>query len=85
MDMPERCKYAYRKAGDVSLHCVLLNKYTSSQCAYQYYCNKTRRWEVNQDAGKCNVIQRETKDSNKKEGSTNGVRKTAKKGSADGK
>jgi len=44
--MGERCVYAYRKKGDVSVHCRRMNN-TMDYCGHQYMCPNTRRWEVN--------------------------------------
>lgn len=51
------CKYAYRKAGDVSLHCRILEKKERERdwCAHQYLCKRTRRWEVSGGAIQCEI------------------------------
>lgn len=49
----EQCPYGFRKQGDVSLHCRLLEKEKFSQCAHQYFCGQTRRWEATPQAGQC--------------------------------
>lgn len=51
--MAERCKYAYRNRGDVSVHCKLLPK-DSSWCGHQYMCPNSQRWEVNK-AAQCSL------------------------------
>lgn len=49
------CQYAYKKRGDVSVHCTLLKPFASDYCAYQYLCNQTRRWEVSKRSNECSV------------------------------
>lgn len=54
----KNCPYAYRKSGDVSVHCrVLTEDKNSSQdyCAHQYLCNMSRRWEVSTKGQTCTV------------------------------
>ena len=51
----ERCKYALRKRGDVSLHCELLAQEKFSQCIHQYYCNNTGRWEASPSEKTCRI------------------------------
>ena len=42
----EKCPHAFRKRGDVSLHCHLLEGEQFTQCAHQYFCRQSRRWEA---------------------------------------
>ncbi len=51
----KHCEYAYRKPGDVSLHCKRLSRdgKMSDYCAHQYLCNQTRRWEVSPQGRDC--------------------------------
>ena len=56
--MAEKCDYAFRKIGDASLHCKLLEKEQFSQCAHQYYCKQTHRWEASDPAQKCPLPQK---------------------------
>lgn len=55
--MNGKCEYAYRKNGDVSLHCRYLtqNGARHDWCAHQYLCGRTRRWEVSEGAYGCDV------------------------------
>lgn len=53
--MSENCPNAYRKKGDVSLHCRALEGQRFTQCAHQYLCPRTRRWEATPDARKCKL------------------------------
>ena len=57
------CKYAYKKHGDVSVHCTLLKPFASDYCAYQYLCNQTRRWEVSKRSNECSVRRKYGKES----------------------
>lgn len=43
--MAEKCKYAYRKNGDVSVHCRLVEG-KFDYCAHTYFCSNTSRWEA---------------------------------------
>lgn len=47
--MAENCAYAYRKRGDVSVHCKLING-QFDYCTNMYMCSNTKRWEVNKAA-----------------------------------
>ncbi len=76
----EKCKFAFRKPGDASIHCELLTKYNASQCAHQYYCKRSRRWEASPQSNTCPIRVRELENSTKKEGNEDGIRKTAKRG-----
>ena len=49
----KNCPFAYRKNGDVSLHCRKLDGKPSDYCAHQYLCNRSRKWEVSPKAAKC--------------------------------
>lgn len=51
------CEYAYRKNGDVSLHCrVLAGKGERRDwCAHQYLCKRSRMWEVSDGAARCEI------------------------------
>jgi hypothetical protein len=57
------CQYAYKKHGDVSVHCTLLKPFASDYCAYQYLCNQTRRWEVSKRSNECSVRRKYGKES----------------------
>lgn len=50
----ENCPHAFRKPGDVSLHCKKLagGKF-SDYCAHQYLCHQTKRWEATKVAKDC--------------------------------
>ena len=41
-----RCKNAYRKNGDVSVHCLAIAG-DNDYCGHQYSCPVTGQWEVN--------------------------------------
>ena len=49
----KNCQYAYRKPGDVSVHCKKLEGKFSTHCAHQYLCNISRKWEVTPQGRKC--------------------------------
>lgn len=51
------CAYAYRKIGDVSLHCRFQSDRGDRHdwCAHQYLCKRTKRWEVSDGASKCEI------------------------------
>ena len=51
------CEYAYRKNGDVSLHCRILAEQDDRRdwCAHQYLCKRSRMWEASDDAGRCEI------------------------------
>ena len=52
----KNCEYAFRKNGDVSLHCRLLETDKNGDwCAHQYMCNQTKKWEVSQQGRTCRV------------------------------
>ena len=51
--MAGKCPYAFRVRGDVSLHCTLLKEARYSQCAHQYFCPNTGRWEPSPEAKRC--------------------------------
>lgn len=55
------CEFAYRKAGDVSLHCKRLLEMdrTPDYCGHQYLCNQTRRWEVTPQGRDCPLRKKE--------------------------
>lgn len=53
-EMPYRCPEAYRKPGDVSLHCKKLPK-KCSWCGHQYQCSQTGSWENSQQARECPI------------------------------
>ena len=54
--MEKTCEYAYRKNGDVSLHCRYLTekKARHDWCAHQYLCGITKKWEVSAESSHCN-------------------------------
>ena len=41
----DKCGFAYRKMGDVSIHCTAQKK-PFDYCAHQYMCHQTKRWEL---------------------------------------
>lgn len=49
----ENCPFAYRKRGDVSLHCKKLEGDRWTQCGHQYFCRNTKRWEATKQAKDC--------------------------------
>jgi hypothetical protein len=52
----KNCPFAYRKNGDVSLHCrKLAGEKGGDFCAHQYLCNITRKWEVSPQGKRCPV------------------------------
>ena len=55
--MEKTCEYAYRKNGDVSLHCRYLTekKARHDWCAHQYLCSRTKKWEVSNGASHCKI------------------------------
>lgn len=55
--MEKTCEYAYRKNGDVSLHCRYLTekKARHDWCAHQYLCGRTKKWEVSADSSHCKI------------------------------
>lgn len=57
----EKCPHAFRKRGDVSLHCKKLEHEQFSHCAHQYFCRESRRWEASPLAADCPLRQGETK------------------------
>lgn len=61
----EKCRHAFRKRGDVSLHCKKLENEQFSYCAHQYFCHQTRRWEATPHAEDCPL---RSKKSEKQEG-----------------
>lgn len=44
--MAGRCRHAYRKRGDVSVHCAAIEG-NMDYCGHQYHCPNTQQWEVN--------------------------------------
>ena len=44
--MAGRCKNAYRKRGDSSVHCLAIEG-EFDFCGHQYNCPNTQQWEVN--------------------------------------
>ena len=50
-----RCGYEYRKRGDVSLHCRLLEGEKWTQCAHQFHCPRTDKWELSPQAADCPI------------------------------
>ena len=48
----ENCPFAYRKQGDVSIHCKKVSG-NMDYCGHQYFCSKTRRWEATEQINKC--------------------------------
>ena len=60
----KNCPYGYRRPGDVSVHCKVLEaqKKSNDYCAHQYLCNRSRRWEVSPQGAFCPV--REEKEKN---------------------
>ncbi len=61
----EKCPHAFRKCGDVSLHCKMLASEQFSHCAHQYFCRETRRWEASPQVSECPLRQEENKRSEK--------------------
>lgn len=55
--MAERCEYACRKRGDLSVHCQLVDEKYGGLCGKQFLCPNTKRWEVN-TASPCLLKQR---------------------------
>lgn len=55
--MGHYCKYAYRKNGDVSLHCRCLTEKGERHdwCAHQYLCARTKKWEVSDGEAHCKI------------------------------
>ena len=53
-----KCGYEYRKRGDVSLHCRLLNGEKWTQCAHQFHCPHTDKWELSSQAARCPIPQK---------------------------
>lgn len=55
--MEKTCEYAYRKNGDVSLHCRYLTekKARHDWCAHQYLCARTKKWEVSAESSHCKI------------------------------
>lgn len=55
--MQGTCEYAYRKNGDVSLHCRYLTekKARHDWCAHQYLCGRTKKWEVSAESSHCKI------------------------------
>lgn len=53
--MSEKCPYAYRKRGDVSIHCKLMEYARFTYCGHSYFCGVTRRWEASDEAANCTV------------------------------
>lgn len=50
----ENCPHAFRKRGDVSIHCEILAQETRADyCGHQYLCRQTRRWEATKQAADC--------------------------------
>ena len=51
------CEYAYRKNGDVSLHCRYLTEKGERHdwCAHQYLCARTKKWEVSDGEAHCKM------------------------------
>lgn len=49
----ENCPHAVRKRGDVSIHCKKLEGERYTQCAHQYFCGQTKRWEASPNAADC--------------------------------
>lgn len=54
----KNCPHAYRKPGDVSVHCRRLADKKQDYCAHQYLCNMTRKWEVSDKGRTCVVRDR---------------------------
>ena len=55
----EHCPYAYRKIGDVSLHCCADEHNSESDwCAHQFFCPDTGRCEVSPDGARCPLRER---------------------------
>nr|DAD87640.1 MAG TPA: hypothetical protein [Siphoviridae sp. ctoMB99] len=50
--MSENCPYAYRKRGDVSVHCKKMPE-NASWCGHQYLCPQTKRCEATKQAALC--------------------------------
>ena len=46
------CKHAYRKNGDVAIHCLAIEG-DMDYCGHQYHCPNTKRWEVNCTGATC--------------------------------
>lgn len=52
--MAEKCKYAYRKRGDVSVHCMAIRR-AYDYCINMYYCGDSKRYEANDGVNVCNI------------------------------
>lgn len=59
----ENCPYAYRKHGDVSIHCKLVDP-PMDYCGHQYLCQKTQRWEATAQINEC-PLRKKAKTKNK--------------------
>ena len=46
--MAEKCRNAYRKRGDVSVHCKAIEG-EADWCGKQYMCFQSQRWEANKE------------------------------------
>lgn len=57
----EKCGFAYRKLGDVSIHCKRQNK-PFDYCAHQYLCPQTKRWELSPPYADCPLRKKEVID-----------------------
>jgi len=41
-----KCKHAYKKRGDVSIHCRAIEG-KMDYCGHQKFCQNTGQWEIN--------------------------------------
>lgn len=56
----ENCPYAYRKLGDVSIHCKKIEG-SMDYCAYTYMCPHSKRFEVSPAGQSCKLKKKPTK------------------------
>lgn len=61
--MAYNCPLAYRKKGDVSLHCHGLPQ-GNDWCGFQHFCGVTKMWENTDKARSC-LILKKSKEENK--------------------
>lgn len=61
----KNCEFAYKKPGDVSVHCKIIleqEEAVTDYCPYQYLCNRSRKWEVSPSGRTCRIRISHTED-----------------------